>query len=50
MNSAVVKEWSKFLIKLEVFEGSDIKVSSSKEEGEETEKVELEEEESDGGK
>ena len=50
MNPAVVKEWSKFLIKSEVFEGSDVEVSSSEEEGEETEKVKLEEEESDGGK
>ena len=49
MNPAVVKEWSKFLIKLEVFEGSDVEASSSEEE-EETEKVKLEEEESDGGK
>ena len=44
MNPAVVKKWLKFLIKLEVFEGSNIEVSCSEEEGEETEKVELEEE------
>ena len=50
MNPAVVKEWSKFLIKSEVFEGSDVEVSSSEVEGEETEKVKLEEEESNGGK
>ena len=50
MNPAVVKGQSKFLIKSEVFEGSDIEVSSNEEEGEEMEKVELEKEESDGGK